>query len=112
MFGKSAFGNFCNNSTTSSSNFGRPLTIESLKKISKQLESIDTPILVRVSPAAMAALKKLPQPQFIGHPGFATASPLSGLRVDLDLDLDRYEAEVEYRSGKITKLDLTPKKEN
>ncbi len=91
-----------------STGFGVPLTAESLINLVNKFVPADHPILVRVSPTAMQALRDLPQPPFFGHPGFAHIS-VTGLPVDLDLELTGFQAEVDYLSGKIEKLNLDPK---
>ena len=83
------------------------LTLESLRGILAKMPDCAT--MVRCSPAAYYLLKDKLPPSLGEVPPLLPGFSFCGLPCELDFDLFGYAAEVDYRSGKIEKFDLSKK---
>lgn len=80
--------------------------ISNVKAAMQFFKANDFPIRLRASATLYYWLKnKLPEPLFQPE-SILTGVSISGLSCELDLGLEWYQAEVDYRSGKIEKMDI------
>ena len=97
----------CNVTHTSTSGPPASLTVESLRAMMATMPDFAT--VARCSPAAYRALKHRLSPAIGEVPPLMPGFFLHGLLCELDFELTGYCVEIDYRSGKVEKLDLSRK---
>lgn len=96
-----------NTSTTSNSASSGPVTLDSIRQLMSKFLADDLPVLIRASPHAYFMLKSKIPPAIGEIPPLLPGITLGGLPCEIDYSLWGMNAEVDYRSGKIKKFDLS-----
>lgn len=84
--------------------------IDTVQTMLNHFNEVDYPVRVRASATAYHMLKNRIPPSISEPMDLLTRINISGLPCELDLGLIWYQAEVDYRSGKVEKLDLRKEK--
>lgn len=87
---------------------GKPFSLEKIKKAMADLQKIDIAIRIRVPPYVMQYIRALPSPMPGPLQDLGNLAVAHHLRCEEDWDLLPFTAEVDYRSGKVEKLNLAP----